>query len=268
MLLLKCFVGFKQVKELWIPFTLESDSALLWQCGPLDLYVKRQNTDWVLGSHYVSDDEDLNRSGIQYGVETFPPEIRWVRWSLQKEVETAQFLPVMTERPLLVGVRNPLMLPEKGKVLYFMSIPVWVQLKVGKKKAVFFDAIPTVQMSDTWFGDQFSGELCYALHSKARRDLKSLLILPHRAICPMMICNTVSIPLECKKFSFKAKYLNIYESEGSLWSSRVNVDYHGGEKYSQIRYENTVPDEAKAGELLLKAQFNAPKKFFRKMFGV
>ena len=114
--------------------------------------------------------------------------------------------------------------------------------------------MPTVPLSNSWFGSFTEGELCYALKTTAKLDRKDLLLHAHRAIFPLEIRNTSNETLNFERLCLRAQYLNIFQGKLRLWTSKGRVSYRGEENWSRIVYARSAPEFDQASSLLGSAR--------------
>lgn len=252
--------------DLWSPFEIAPNGNLLWQCGNLTLYVCRLDSDWMIASSYSK--EDTNDVRIEYNV-LMPEGLEFQRYALNQDTPHLKFIPNMPRRPLLFRPNHPLVLPPGAKILFYVSIPLWITPILGKEPdAVVTSDIPVKVPSDSWFGTPTSGQLCFSLRTFARRRLDSFSPSPHRAICPVLIHNESPLPLDCVKICLHAKYLNIYQGMKRLWTNQVTVNYYGAHLLSNLSYATKPPTHARTPMLLTAAIDHPPHNFLLKTFSL
>tara|TARA_B100001248_G_scaffold262395_1_gene258104 strand:+ start:44485 stop:45273 length:789 start_codon:yes stop_codon:yes gene_type:complete len=252
--------------DLWSPLEVEQDSSVLWQCGNLTLYVRRLEYDWLIASSYA--DEDTDEMRIEYDAE-FPEGLEFQRYALNQDTSHLRFIPNMPRRPLLFRPNHPLVLPSQAKILFYVSIPLWITPVLGQgADTVVTNEIPVKPPSDSWFGEHTEGQLCFALRTFARRRLDAFSVSPHRAICPVLIHNQSSLSLDCVQVCLRAKYLNIYQGIQRLWTNQVSVHYHGTHLLSNVSYATKPPTQARTPMLLTAAIEHPPHNFLLKTFGL
>ena len=220
--------------EPWKPAPIEDGQTLYWQIGPLKLWVSRCGHEWLVTSREDPEDEE---TVVTAGAEQVPKELEWRRWAGGEEANVVQLVPVTPTRPVVVRPRHPLAFPPGSDGIFYARIPVWVRITVGENQAVTLCEIPTLTLSNTWFGvDTTEGELCYAMKSAARADLKEVPPAPHRAVCTLTLKNGAENPLDFQRLCIRCEHLTIYGISGQLWSSQVALTYHGEGSESRVRY--------------------------------
>jgi hypothetical protein len=182
-------------------------------------------------------------SGVQLGAD---PESDFRRYAFENPVEAIHVQPLTPERPLVVQPLHPLRLAPKAKVDFYVSIPVDIQLSTGESNSG--DTLERIRgeiLSDTWFGDQMSGSLCYAIKSRARRECTEINAeTTARAICKIHIQNKSTELLHCTKFCIRLDHCHLWQSGSSIWTSPVQIRFNGSDQLSAIDYSEKPPSEA------------------------
>jgi hypothetical protein len=142
---------------------------------------------------------------------------------------------------------HPLRLAPKAVVDFFVTIPVDIQLSTGAKtKSQPLERLRSEILSDTWFGDQIGGVLCYALKSRARRECPTLSSEQSaRLLCKIRIHNQSLEQLHCTRFCLRLDHCHLWLSDSILWSSPIHIRFHGSDQLSAIDYSEKAPPEAK-----------------------
>jgi hypothetical protein len=152
-----------------------------------------------------------------------------------------QLLPGLQDRAIVVGSEMVVKILQENSALFFVRIPVWIRIYAGEKKEKLLTEIPTVFLSNTWFGDPMTGELCYSLITKARRSIGESESDFHRAICPVKIINKSADILDFQKFSIHVEHLKIYSGEKALWTNEVKITFLDEDQPSNIDFSKKKP---------------------------
>jgi len=243
----------KPIDSIWNTFTCEEHKCYLWQTGPLKIWVKRIGQDWLIANE-SQPEETLTLTPWSMAVNE-PSNLPWQRWSFNKIHEKLEVTPCMPDRPLVVKTRVLTSLPPGADATFYVGIPLWISLEaVSKTEKAAMTRHSSLTLSNTWFGNQYEGEFCYALKTRAVRALAEATVMPHRALCPIVIHNKEDIPLPIQKICIRAKHLNIYQSEKQIWTNRINVTFKGDGISSKVVYDDKPPSEAKTPILLKNAE--------------
>lgn len=250
-------------KAPWKTYACEEGASYVWQAGPLKVWFKRSSLEWQL-AHEVFEDEELNENLWQI-LDKEPENVSWQRWVFSKSYKDITFKQSMPERPLVVKTLTPTHIPAGMEATFYVNIPLCAAIETQNSSGTTtkLTSISSVTLSDTWFGNYFEGNLCYALKTKAVRRVEDAKPQPHRALCPIFIANKTHETLPLQKICVHAKYLNIYANDDRFWTNRISVSFLGKGVPSKVRYESTPPSEAKDSFLISSAPERFEHSFFK-----
>ena len=121
------------------------------------------------------------------------------------------------------------------KVLFFLEIPVMVQLYVTKKRPEnLVREISLFRLSDTWFGEPDNGEPAYALGDGYSFQMDKILPGPDKCICPVSVVNNSDTILEVQRLILRVGDLSLYKNKGKMITSVVKVEYRGKDVISEL----------------------------------
>ena len=256
-------------RKVWEPRELRGDIWYHSRVGPLDLWVKRFPGDW-----YVAYERQQTRERVRQQPAPLHPAqtmarvdaLTWNRWVAGEDSNRIQLVPAMPDRSLVIRPRYPLNVPRDKEVLFFVNIPVWVRVLVGLPDPTRLCELPTVVLSNTWFGDPITGELCYSLKTKAPRHLNMVEKHAYMAVCPVLIRNLAATDLDFQRICIRVEHLNVYRGETRLWTNQVEVQFHGEDQTSQIFTGRRAPDFDEAAERVCEAREPADRSLLKKSF--
>lgn len=189
-----------------------------------------------------------------------PPEAEWDRWALNDRQKTLRLLPALPDRPLVVKPEHAFTLMHRAQARIYMRIPAWVRLEVAERPGgpgTLLVEIPTVPLSDTWWGDFMEGELAFWLVTQGRREITPELFEPHLIISAVQMENTANTDLQAEKLALRVEHLSIYEKDGWLWAEEVRVLYRGEDEGSDIHMDDKPPKEAEGAREISPARHQA-----------
>lgn len=253
-----------QADPFWATQPLEPGEWCSWQAGTVCLWAKREQHEWrVTSTRSVHETEEL-----KIDRHLPPPEgTEWKRWAFKDKDASVTVSPTMPDKPLVVRPDSPIRIPRGNEALFFISIPIHLQVQIGEKKNLLIYEEPSVVLSKTWFGPPFSGELSYALRTGGSREIEGAKQGRHRAICPVLITNKSEEELNFEKLSIRAMHVNIYRGENRLWTEEIHVSYRGEQVFSEVSFGKHPPKFETIRERLAGAREPMPKgNFFRKSF--
>lgn len=227
---------------------MDDGQRVLYEIGPLRLWIQRTSHEWQIATEGLTGVED--RLAVSRP-EWAPVDVVWRRWAFRDESDGAQLEPVMPDRALVVRPESSLVIPPGEEVLFFVSIPLWVRAKVAAASGfITLLEVPTVVLSNTWFGETTDGDLCYALKTGASRSLAGIKRGGYRVVCPLMLRNHSEDQLNFQKICLRTQYVKIYAGATRYWTDSVTITYEGRQQLSTINYGTQAPDhEPISGEI-------------------
>lgn len=251
--------------QLWDLYPISADECLESTVGALRIWVKYSNNDW-----YVSHDIDESRSdGHRVRFLRSPatiPAADWKRWASGEEGLAVRLSPRMPDRPVVVKPEMTVRIPAGHRATFFVSLPIFVRVSAGDVRPIPLLEIPTVILSNSWFGDVTSGELCYALKTRATRELHLSGVRNDRAICAVHVSNSTPAEIELQRICIHVEHLRIYQGEQRLYTNAVNATYRGDDQNSQLEYSRAIPDLEPNCRLIQTERVPVEKGFARRTF--
>lgn len=223
----------------WGRFRLTAEEPLDLKIGPQQVRLLFTQGEVRLSSG-LSSPEDLSQ---------------WSRWAVpdgqggpREEVEV-YVRPSLPDRPLLVQPEVPFSLLPRAEARVFIRVPLTIRLEVdleprSTRPPVHFRSIPSMALSDTWWGELGHGELCWWLETTARRLVDPSLLEPHLAICPLHMTNQSKVDLRVEKLCFRMRYLSLFSDGQGFWADTARVRYQGESEGSRIDMTGSAPEEA------------------------
>lgn len=249
--------------ELWKDKTIEPDRVHRSRIGPLEIWIRRLPDEWqVAWEHPGRGGEPA--SPLEPAEE--PEALEWNRWVAGDEASSIRLVPAMPDRPVVARPDAPFRIPPRREALVYVGIPVWVRVVAGKApETIRLCEIPTVVLSNTWFGDPFTGELCYSLTTRARRSLAPD-PEPHRAACPVRIHNGAEVELDMERLCVRVPHIRLYAGSDRLWGNEMRVRYKGPDKVAEIRFEGGPPAVEGVGSKLCDPRVPPEKHIVKRTF--
>ncbi|MCF7818400.1 MAG: DUF432 domain-containing protein [Kiritimatiellales bacterium] len=249
--------------SIWNPITIKPDHTLDLCLGPLHLWIHRGKQEWHVAHEHDAHAED--RFSAAVSADGFVPGKGWVRWMINDDIDEIQLGPRLPDRPLIVRPEMPMCLLPKQSVQFFVGIPMWLSISFGPRHPHAAE-IPTLPLSNSWFGPVTEGELCYALKTTAKLHQEDLLPHAHRAGFALEIRNTSDEKLNFERLCLHTQYLNIYRGQKRLWTNKGRVSYRGEEHWSRIVYTRNAPDFEPKAQLLGTAREPLQRGTLKKTF--
>ena len=248
----------------WTKHQISQGHCRFDQVGPLKLWIQKGSNEWLIAYDHKIEDKKVLQLGIKSDK---PDEISWTQLIAGGDNSEVHFQPLMPDRSVVVRPRNATQISKGQECVLYVFIPVWIRIATGSKGDLKLLDLPSIILSNTWFGDTMDGESCYALKVPAELDLMLDQVGPNRVICPVRIKNKSDSDLIFQRLCVKVQHLNIYKGKRCNWSNEVSFKYNGINEESEIEISKKVPkyDDA-VGELLMAAREPAPKNLFQRTF--
>lgn len=221
--------------------------------GELTLSIRRVPQEiWIRGSHRSRPSE--------------PDD--WMRWSVGPS-DVFDLRPGLPDRPVVVSPEQPFNLPPRAEALVYVRLPLSVRLfrrdPAGAETVVA--ELPSLILSDTWWGSHTEGELAYWLATTARRSAPAEIFMPHLAICPLLLANLSTEALPVERFAIRTAHLTLFGHDEALWTDEVHVRYQGASEGSELRYTGEVPREAGHVTRIAPPRAAPPRRLHARTFG-
>ncbi|MBN2138101.1 MAG: DUF432 domain-containing protein [Sedimentisphaerales bacterium] len=253
--------------DLWRPHRIEQDQCLETRIGPLKLWLRRNSDEIHIAAKYDKTTDTAKRAYPPRPAETQKfTGLDWGRW-VCGDCDKVLLRPAAPDRPAVVRPELPIKIPSGQEALFFVGVPVWVQIGAGETGQVRLCEKPSVALSNIWFGDPMSGELCYSLRTRARRSVFDAQPQPHRAVCPVTIHNSAAAQVDVERFCIHVAHLSIYPGQSRLWTNGVRITYKGEAENTQLEYSKNPPDYEKVDAVLTPPRTPVKKSFSKISLG-
>lgn len=263
---------------MWAAIELEPECIEEIDFGPLRVWIRRTRTTWQYACAQIGNPEVNSEQ-----------ERSWTTFVPASGESKVVFQPAMPDRPVVVHTENPLEFAPGARYLLFTSIPLWIRAWIGAPgRQLLFD-LPTVTLSNTWFGSPATGRLCYTSPASLARHSHD--IGPRypgaEAICPLRIANRAQSPKQVHRLVIFSEMLRVYragdsdatfraprrsderhslpiQSEpGQLWTNEALVNYTGEEELS-VTVSEKAPSLTATPELLCPSRVTPSENLVRK----
>ena len=241
------------MEQQWITTRLQNGEEQSLKVGPLRIFMKKVlNEIWVSYRH------------TEEAEETLKPE--WSRWALMEDIAEFSLWPCFPDRPIVVKPEYPFHISKGASARIFSRVPVFVRITPKDYPDFVITEIPTVVLSNTWFGTVTEGELCYWLSTTARRELRPELLEQHTAVCTMQITNNAKEQLNFDNICLRVERLSMFLNDGIPWADQTDITFQGGERFCDIEMKGRLPEEAKGGTLITSPRSDIKKTFATRTF--
>lgn len=229
----------------WGSHKLLENQISVTQFGQIRLWWRISSDElWFAhGTHDPLADEPVS-------LENEVENLKWSRWAFKKAPRAFTIMPAFPDRSVVAKPEHPFRIAVRAQAMIFVRAPVWLRVEITRKEATPILEIPTIVLSNTWFGTFTDGELCYWLATKARREITADPQNPHLVICPVRITNTSEDELQVEKLRLQVRGLSIYRADGQLWADETKISFRGHNDVSRIEIVSKKPESARKVELL------------------
>lgn len=222
----------------------------LWHIGYARFWIQRKSGDWFIAFEPAAGSaagitgvagSSLNPESFIVGIEGEPLSgLQWTRYVAGNTPKIA-VRPVLPDRPVVVKPGAPVKVLAGRSTQFFFHVPVWLAItESADRNPLLLAEHPGLLMSNTWFGDPDSGELCYSLTTLLASSPSELRENPLAAICPLKISNEAPQTLDFQRVAVRVPYLRLYRGARYLSTNEVELIYHAPDQ-SQITLHNRVP---------------------------
>lgn len=185
----------------------------------------------------------------------------WSRYIGVNVPVTLEFSPKLPDRPVLLALKEECKVLPSSRVNVYAFIPLFIKCSLNKQQIA---EAPTKILSDTWFGEPHSGELCYNVASELHQKLPAFVDFPsHTVACPIRIRNRSEEELIIKTLCLRVQWLSIYSQNSHLISNETLITYRGLEQPSEIHVAASGPN---AATLLSGSRSPAPRSLSIRSF--
>ncbi len=231
----------------WGRHSLEGDETLALRLGARDLWIRSEAREIRL----LTGPDPRPGEALPPPIKSVPePGSEWSRWVPPEGSGEVELRPALPDRSLVLKPESPFRLLPRAEARVYVRVPLWIQVQLrveGMESGLKLAEVPTLSMSDSWWGDTVEGELVYWLPTTARRKMFEDLHLLHLAACPLHLSNRSGIELEVDKLVLRVAHLSLFLHDGHFWADETRVTYHGDAEGSTIEMTGVSPEEAQGG---------------------
>lgn len=247
------------VTDNWSIHNVSDDQIYYWKIGEANLWIRRDKNEI-----YISSSHDKNV--VHQNTNNIPENLQWARFAIKEEPTSIELSPVMPDRPLVVKPEASFYLTGGTKRTIYIRIPVWIRISIVAKPKTKLIEIPTVILSNTWFGDLADGELCYWLSSGARSKIESDLSRPYMAICPITVQNESDDNLLVEKFVVRTENSTLFSHNSQIYTDEIFISFKGKDEISLITFKGKPYKELSGATKIADPRKKQSKKILAKTF--
>lgn len=241
----------KKLNKPWGKWDVTEKEMLFHSIGDLRVWCYRDKNELKIAFDHLASE---NGSEL-------PENITWHRWSYKSEKPLLHLKPIFPDRPVVVEPEAAFRIAEDVRVKIYVRVPVWLNIVLEGNTSTSLMEIPTVILSNTWFGTFTEGDLCYWISSGARREIEPDPSRPYLAICPLLLIDNSPEDLDVQKICLRVANLSLFIHEDHLWADETKINFKGETEVAQIEVTGTAPQEARGAKLIA-----TPREVMKKAF--
>lgn len=220
-------IKFKDIKLGQI-LDLENNEGVYLQAGNAQIWVKKTVQTTELFYQYQTGKKNI----------TPPKDAVWSKWvTIDKKVPVG-FLPGVPEMAVQLTFKEPLFIPEGNEISFYYLFPAWIMVKLGKQQDVTLGEFPTEQLSHTWSGNFFDGELIYEDFPEIYFEIPENNNV-EKITCPVQIVNKGNANLIADKQILRLENLGIFAEEQNFWATRTRFEYSKNNELSEVKFNQS-----------------------------
>ncbi len=242
----------QSMQTIWKSYKVQNDELNSWKIGDLKLWCNCTTNEIQIAYKHFASDEPENQSEA-------PEDITWSRWAIKNKHPQVQLSPIFPDRSVVVKPESSFRIKINAQARIYVRIPIWLKIDLIDNKPVHLIDLPTVIISNTWFGTFFEGELCYWISSGVRQQVEPDSTRSYSAVCPIQLINKSEEDLLVEKICLRVHNLSLFFDNMQLWSDEIKILYKGSNDISQIKATGAPPQESPSAVLL-----TSPRKLVKK----
>jgi hypothetical protein len=226
----------------WGDHPLDEGGEFCLGLGPLTLRFARRSGE-IRIAHHREDSSGADEPG-------------WSRWAPMPGWNgVIRLQPSFPDRLVVVKPDQDFWLMRGARARLYLRVPLHVVVEAVGPQTRSLLRVPTMVMTDTWWGTPAEGELGYGLDTRGRRELRDEEFEEHLGICPLVLENPSEDDLHVDRIALRVAHLSLYRDGDRLWSDTTKVRYQGDQSGSRIDMSGRAPEEAAEAELIAAPEY-------------
>lgn len=243
----------------WDVYNIDIDQIYYAKFGEANLWIKRDGKEIYIATSHGKDIDGQNVNNI-------PEDLQWARFISKEEPKSLELLPATPDRALVVKPEAAFYLTSGTRRTVYVRIPVWIRISLSTKTKIGLLEIPSVILSNTWFGDLIDGELCYWLSSGVRSKIEPDPSRPYLAICSLTVQNESDENLLVEKLVVRAASSTLFIYNDQLYTDEILISFKGKDDISSITFKGKPPKEISGATKIAEPRKKQSKKILAKTF--
>jgi hypothetical protein len=198
----------------------------VWTAGPIDVLACRQQGEIKIGRRQL---RPATAFEIEVQVdsldETVCSSFATTRFSsLERTSDIIHISPATAPTPLVVSLREPVVLRPNSITPVFVSTPVWIAFSAKAGTSPFYE-IPSLELKQTWFGpNRREGELCLSCTNQGTIHADYVTHHPLRVLTRLNVHQSGDRPFHLEKLKLPLPSLKLYrDNENHLHTDGLRV---------------------------------------------
>ena len=228
--------------------------------GFVDIWIKKTGSEWFLCSAG-------SRIPLDPVVEKAEPEdnCEWKRIITNSDSDIISIQPAVPDRAVVVQSPDEIIIPEKHSAVFYIEIPLVLQIKIKSNPDILICSIPSGHFSNTWYGDITEGILAYSFNTIISSVIPET-AAPSSAVSGITVSNKSNSPVKFRKIAVYAQSLNIYRSSSNmLWTDNSSITFFNNNEM-KISIDKK-PEEGKE-TVFFNEKYSQEKNILKKSFTV
>lgn len=249
-------------QQIWTRYKLENNQLHRWQLGNVVLQVSKVGKTITINKQ-ESDEKKDEYTHITEDI-TADPEGGTHFISERSQLFMMAAMPPL---PVVFKPQDELkIVPGIQSTIYF-QVPFYIQFYLGSiKKHNLLIEYPTVELSQTWFGEPDSGELAFSGTRSVFFTYRPEELKTNHVICPVKLFNASNDILDFQRFLLRVQHLSLYAEKNYLCSNETKVTFKGADITSDVHLIKSKPTFSDQFKLLAAPRVTDGKSLFRRSF--
>lgn len=196
-----------------------------------------------------------------------PENLEWQRWPLISKSSKLQISPALPDRPLLVKPETSLNLIGNSEIKIFFRFPVSIKISIlSNSRTEELIQIPSIKLSNTWFGNFREGQICYSVISGVRSEIETDNNRLYMAICPLLLRNKSIDSFKVDKICLRSDHISLFLHQNQIWTDDISISYSGKNETNQVHFSGKQPSDLSGAKQIAKPRDVVKKSLYASSF--
>ncbi|NBC81909.1 MAG: DUF432 domain-containing protein [Bacteroidetes bacterium] len=249
-------------QQIWTRYKLEDNQLHKWQLGDIQLQVSK------VGKTITILKERVDEESPEYLYTTEDTEID-LEGGTKFITDRSQLymMPAMPVYPIVFKPQDELKIAPGIQSTIYFQVPVYIQFYLGTvKEENRLIEFPSVEMSQTWFGEPDNGELALSgdrsiLFTYRPEELKT-----NHVICPVKLFNDSKEILDFQRFLLRVEHLTLYAEKSYLCSNETRITFRGPDVASDVQPIKSKPTFSQHFKMLANPRSSDNRNLLKRSF--